>query len=386
MPRSAPKRHPHDTPHADGKATERTWFVKVYRGAEAGHKKYISKTVRGTKKEARTLLNEWNRRKDQSQLIDPYRKTLNDYLDEWLAKAAKGTLGPRSFVAYEWLLKKYVRPVLGMQRLSQITPLDIQGLYNAMKDEQGLSARTVRYTHAVLSSALKQAVQWRMLHANPAEAVKLPAQTRREMYAMTPEEIERFQVACGKDPLGPLFRFMLATGVRPSEALGLWWQDVDLKAGTVTIRRVIVQRVKPWVYAEPKTGNSRRTIALPASTVHVLREHRFASHFKAPTDPVFASSEGRPLDEHSTVTRRFKAVLKAAGLPRTIRLYDLRHTHATLLLAQTGNLKLVSSQLGHSGITQTANVYAHIQPATQREAAEKLDAILTGESKTLGNN
>jgi integrase len=101
---------------------------------------------------------------------------------------------------------------------------------------------------------------------------------------------------------------------------------------------------------------------------------------------VFASSEGRPLDEHPTVTRRFKAVLKTAGLPKTTRLYDLRHTHATRLLAQTGNLTLVSSQIGHPGITQTANVHAHIQPATKRDAAEKLDAILACEPKTLGNN
>ncbi|HEX7124883.1 MAG TPA: site-specific integrase [Thermodesulfobacteriota bacterium] len=363
------------------KRGERLWLVRVYAGREKApdgtlRKKYIGKTVHGTKKDAQALLNDWLRKKDLHELIEPSRMTLNEYLDRWLEDVAKAKLRERTYAVYEWNLKRYVRPALGSRKLREITPLDIQGLYTEMLSK-GLSARTVRYVHAVLSSALKQAVRWRMLIRNPAEAVDLPKQDRKEMRALTEDEVAKFVAAAASDRCGPVFLFALATGMRPSEYLGLQWQDVDLRAGTVTVRRVVVQRAGTWRYTEPKTSRSRRTIPLPASITRLLREHFMASPFKAPTDPVFASHEGRPLDEHSTVRRRFKAVLKKAGLPSTIRLYDLRHTCATLLLVQGVNPKVVSERLGHASITLTLDTYSHVLPTMQQEAAERLEAVLS---------
>lgn len=358
------------------KRGERTWLVKVYKGEENGHKKYVSKTVHGTKKDAQTLLNDWLRRKDLGTFVEPSRIMLNDYLDQWLRDGAKAKVRQSTFKTYEWLLNRYVKPVFKGRRLSEVKPLDLQALYTDMQ-ERGLSARTVRFTHAVLSSALKQAVKWRMLPLNPAEDVDLPKQERKEMRCLTPEEVARFQEVAKNDPLGLVFLFALATGMRPGEYLALRWQDVDLKAGLVTVKRAIVQRAGTWHYTEPKTSRSRRTIPLPASTAALLREHYMASPFKAPDDPVFPNHEGRPLDEHSTVRKRFKALLKAAELSNGVRLYDLRHTCATLLLGAGVNPKVVSERLGHASITLTLDTYSHVLPTMQEEAAAKLDGILS---------
>jgi integrase len=373
------KRHPASKPHDDGKDGKRRWLVKVYKGRdqETGGQVYVSRAVLGTKKEAQTALNAWLPDKDRGTLVQPSRMTLNAYLDEWLTKAAKARLRPRTYVEYEKLLKRYVRPALGSMRLSAISPLHVQGLYTDLQ-AKGLAPKTVRHVHTTLHRALRQAVEWRFLQVNPVSSATPPSVPRQELQTLTRPQVAAFLAECDKDPLGLVFKLALATGMRPSEYLALRWEDVNLKGGTVTVRRVVVQRVSPWIYQEPKTPQSRRTLHLPATITQALREHRAASPFKKPADPVFASHEGRPLDEHSTVRRRFKAILKAAGLPAELRLYSLRHAAASLLLEQTGNLKLVAAQLGHSTITLTADVYSHIAPATQQEAAEKLDAVFSG--------
>lgn len=145
----------------------------------------------------------------------------------------------------------------------------------ARADGLGLSSRTVRYTHAVLSSAFKQAVKWRMLPHNPAELAELPRHERREMQALSPEEAGCFLAAAAADRWHVLFALALTTGMRPEEYLGLKWQDVELERGGVTIRRTLVWRKGgEWYFGEPKTARSRRNIPLPASVRTALMEHR----------------------------------------------------------------------------------------------------------------
>jgi integrase len=269
--------------------------------------------------------------------------------------------------------------------LANIRPLDVQGLYGDMQ-VKGLAARTVRYCHAVLTSAFKQAIKWGMMAHNPASLVELPKQTRKEMQALSPEEANRFLEAASKDRWGILFSLALTSGMRPEEYIGLQWKDIDLQKGIAIVQRTLVWRRKGggWYFGEPKTSRSRRSIPLPYSVVQGLAEHRrkqAEERLKAGPgyktfDLVFATAEGGPLMVQNLFRRHFKPILKAAELPTSIRLYDLRHSCATLLLSANENAKVVSERLGHATITLTLDTYSHVLPSMQQAASEKLESIL----------
>ena len=364
----------------------RTWLVRVFLGRDpdTGKRRYHNHTVKGTKKDAQRYVNGVLRDLDMGSFVEPTKMTLNSYLDHWLETAARPGVRQRTYDQYEGLLERHVRPSLGDCRLHQLAPIEIQGLYSDLQT-RGLSARTVRYVHAVLSSSLKQAVKWRMLSQNPASFVDLPRIKKKEMRAFSAEEAIAFLEAAKDDRWGTLFGFGLATGMRPGEYLALRWSDIDLQVGTATVMRSLARRKDGgWEFEEPKTKNSRRTIPLPASLVTAVAKHkREQAEERLAKGPkyenqnlVFASSTGRPLDQINLVRRHFKPILKHAGIPKEFRLYDLRHSCATLLLLAGENPKVVSERLGHASITLTLDTYSHVLPSMQQRAAEKLEAIL----------
>jgi hypothetical protein len=154
---------------------ERTWLVRVFMGrdSESGKRKYVNKTMHGTLRDAQAYLSRSQRDRDLGVFFEPSRMSLDGYLDNWLETAAKPKLRAKTHRDYEALLRRYVRPTLGSRPVSKIEPLEIQGLY-ADTQERGLSARTVRFTHAVVRAALHQAVKWRIFLQNPCESVDLP--------------------------------------------------------------------------------------------------------------------------------------------------------------------------------------------------------------------
>jgi len=311
---------------------DRRWLVRIYLGRDrrSGKRLYHNHTIHGSKKDAEQYRTKKLRERDLGLLVEPSRVSVDSYLDQWLETAAKQRVRPRTFEDYTWLLNKYVRPRLGRQRLDQVQPFDLQELYTEMQ-KRGISARTVRYTHSVLSSAFKQAVRWQKLAHDPTGSVDLPRRVRREMRALTVEEVKRFQDAASNDPRGIIFIFLIATGARPSEALALRWSDTDLEKGIVTIRRTLVRLKGSWHFAEPKTAKSRRAIPLPGGMVRALKDHRrLQAEQRLRRDPkhedhdlVFATATGAPLDLHNLTNRHFKPILHAAGLPKVIRIYDL---------------------------------------------------------------
>jgi integrase len=369
------------------KQGDKAWLVRIFMGrhSETGKRKYFNKTVHGTKKDAQTYLNGVLREKDLGVFIEPSAMTLNAYLDQWLETAAKPGVSKRTFSDYEDLMRRYVRDVLGSRKLSQVSPLEVQALYMNMQ-EKGLSGRTIRYTHSVLSSAFKQAVKWQLMTQNPAAVVDLPRHVRKEMKALSPDEAGAFLGAAAQCRWNALFTLALMTGMRPEEYLGLQWKDIDMKSGMVVVQRTLCwhRRGGGWYYGEPKTARSRRSIPLPASAVVALKQHhRNQAEDKmksrqtyADKDIVFATREGEPLTIAYLHRRHFKKILTRAELPSTVRLYDLRHTCATLLLAANENPKIVSERLGHATITLTLDTYSHVLPSMQRAASDKLENIL----------
>lgn len=363
---------------------ESTWVVRVYRGRDdAGKRRYLNNTVRGTKKEAQRLLTKMLREHDTGELVEPSRQTVGKYLERWLDTAAKPRVRPRTLQDYRAIVRRYLRPALGDLRLHQLTPVQIQALYAEML-ERGLSARTVRYAHAVLRSALGQAVKWRLVSHNAATAVELPRQRRREMKALSPKQAGRFLAAAKEDRFAALWSVLVTSGLRPGEALALRW--VDLDGERVRVCRALVKRAGLVTsFEEPKTGRSRRSVTLPASTVAALRAHRVKqAEEKLAAGPeytdaelIFATQTGGPLSLPNLTRRHFKPLLEAAGLP-PMRLYDLRHTAATLLLAAGEHPKIVSERLGHSTVTLTLDTYSHVLPEMQTATAEKLEGMLFG--------
>jgi integrase len=369
------------------KRGENKHLVRISLGSDpaTGKRRYHNHTVRGTRKDAQKYLNATLRDIDLGTFVEPSAQSLNTFLDHWLKSVAKPRVGERTGEDYESILNRYVRGSLGDKRLSHIRPLDIQRCYGELL-ARGLSARVVRYAHAVLRSALKQAVKWGMLSRNPADLVELPKMTRKEMRHLSQEEAARFQKALTGTPYRSVFIFALVTGTRPEEYTALQWKDVDLKRGTATIQRVLIRHRKGggWYFAEPKTGKSRRTIPLPASMVRDLTEHRrlqnearleAGQHWEN-NDLVFCTEAGTPLSMHNLTQRHFKPALKRAGLSEEIRLYDLRHSCASLLLAAGENPKVVSERLGHASITLTLDTYSHVLPHLQISASEKLEKMI----------
>lgn len=370
------------------KSGETTWLVRISLGRDAqGKRRFHNKTIRGNKKDAERYLTKKLREFDEGDLVEPSQMTLNEFLDRWLEGAARPRVRPRTLQDYRRFLN-YVREHLGQRRLDSLGPLDIQGFYTSLGER--LSAHAVVHTHRVLSSALAQAVKWRMLARNPAKGASVPAEPRREMCVLTAEEAGRFRKEAAKHPRGFAFTFTLAMGMRPGEVQALQWKDVDLEAGKIVVTRSLV-RLKDkgrnrWEFGEPKTRTGRRTLPLPQSLVRGLAAHRAsqAQHrlrmgsVYQDFDLVFASDTGTPLDGDDESRRVLKAILKEASLPSRLRWYDLRHTCATLLLAAGENPKVVSERLGHTKVAFTLDRYSHVLPGMQEGASQRLETLLFG--------
>lgn len=185
------------------KRGEKTWVVRIFQGRdENGKRRYVNKTIHGTKKNAEKYLTAKLRDKDLGINIEPASESLDKYLEKWLQSVVRSRVREATFDDYKYLLDRYVSPTLGAIKLCDICSIDIQKIYADMLDEKELSARTVRMTHAVLSSALKQPVRWHMLPRNPCEFVDLPRLARKEMQAFSPNEATRFLEAAKADRLG----------------------------------------------------------------------------------------------------------------------------------------------------------------------------------------
>jgi len=362
------------------------WLVRIFQGRDAtGKRLYFNKTIHGTKKDAQKYLTASLRDKDLGVFVEPATESLETYLKQWLESAARPRLRERTFEGYEWILKHYIPSKIKVKRLSDVQALDIQMLYNALL-KRGISAKTIRNLHQVLSSALTQAVKWKMLMQNPCALCELPRREKKEMLCLSVEQVMKFIEAARSDKWFAAFLVAIETGARPEEYLGLRWSDVDFENCTVSIRRALVWRKGGgYIFTEPKTARSRRQIPLSASVVVELRKHkrkqaedrlRLGEHYEN-HDLIFAAEKGTPLLWRNLTRRHFKPLLKIAELP-DVRLYDLRHTTATMLLAAGENPKVVSERLGHASITLTLDTYSHVLPTMQKAATEKLERMMYG--------
>ena len=277
-----------------------------------------------------------------------------------------------------------MKPSIGDIPLSKLTTMDLQQLYKKLLESgrvdrveakskpKGLSAKTVRNIHQMISSACGFAVNQKLLASNSACA--LPRIERKEMKTIPSDKLTAFFDEAKESGVFELYYIDLLTGLRRGELLGLKWDDVDLKNGILHVRRQIMRQNGAVVEAPLKTKNSYRSIAIPADAVEVLKTQR--EKVGCGSEYVFPSPTGGPISPDS-VLHMLQRVLKRAGLER-VRFHDLRHTFATLALQNGVDVKTVSGMLGHYSAGFTLDTYAHVTTAAQRTAANTMGNILSG--------
>jgi integrase len=359
----------------------RRWLVRVYLGRDRETRKrtYHNRTVYGSLRHAQAYLTKRLHERDLSRGIEGLQVTVDEFLDHWLKTAVKPKVRAKTYSDYVATLRRYIRPAIGARILASLSPLEIQSAYQVMIDRK-LSARTVRYAHAVLRAAIRQAIRWQLLLADPTQGVQLPREQCREMSVLTTEQARSFLRTASHSPQACLFAVALTTGMRPSEYLALCWRDVDWDRGTISVVRTLHRNEGQWTFEDTKRVRSRRVVKLQMWVLDLLRKLRnradqAAACASASPDLIFTTAHGEPINEKYLVKKHFKPLLRESGLPN-IRLYDLRHTAATLALTVGVSPKVVSEQLGHSSAAFTLDVYSHVLPHMQDEAAAKVETAL----------
>lgn len=371
---------------------DRSWaiVIELDRDPLTGKRRQKWHTVNGTKRDAERRLAELLHQMATGEYIEPTKLTVGEFLRRWLQDYAQGAVRRTTLDSYRWLIEKHISPALGHIPLSHLKPLDLQRFYaqksatGRLDGRGGLAPRSVQYMHGLLREALGSAVKWEVLSRNPAESVDPPRRERREMQVLDIGDVQAFLEAARGTRYYALWVVAVTTGLRRGEMLGLRWQDIDMEAGTLAIRQTLVcLRGRMIIQPRAKTDRSLRTVSLPDAAMEALRAHkaqqdderRFARDYQD-NGLVFCSPEGRPVDPNNLTKRYFKPLLQQAGLP-DIRIQDLRHTHATMLLGAGVNLKLVSDRLGHTTTRMTADIYSHVLPRMRDEVAAAVDKILS---------
>ncbi len=320
--------------------------------------------------------------RDKGAVVLGPRQNVRQFFMAWL-DAAKPSLKPRTHVRYEELVRLHIIPEIGTVALPRLTPQHLQKLYKR-KLESVLSPTTVNHVHAVIHKALDTAVRWDLLHRNVADFVDPPRSRHFEITTLSPEQARTLLDTAFGNRLEALYVLALTTGMRQGELLGLRWHDIDLTGAKVQVRGSMQVTPEGLRIAETKTAGSRRQVMLSKQPLDALRRHRATQAEERlrsgaawdDQDLVFTNQIGRPIAAGNLLRRSFEPLLKRAGLPR-IRFHDLRHTSATLLLGQGVHPKIVAEMLGHTKISTTLDLYSHVTPTMQRQAAEAFDSILS---------
>jgi integrase len=329
---------------------------------------------------------------------DAGEKTVEAFLAEFMIYYERdGGIAPSTYQDYRYHVDAHIVPALGKLKLRDLDPRRVDAFTKGMIDKK-LSLRTCQYSCAVLRRALQFAVDWKYIPVNPASsrtraAKRHASKELSKIRYFTPDESRTFVDAVLGDRFEALYVLALTSGMRQGEMLGLQWPDIDLENGKLTIFRALHRTKRRRLESDPdgwfelrhpKTKGSRRTIEIPMVTVESLRRHResqnelrsLAGLAWEERNLVFTTKVGTPLDT-SNVLHHFQRILKSAKLQK-MRFYDLRHTHASLLIAAGVHPKKIAERLGHASIKLTMDLYGHLFEGSDRESAERMQRIFGG--------
>ena len=328
------------------------------------------------------------------RMTNPAIRTIADYLTEWLQQQ-RSQLQPSTWESYRGYVENHLIPALGETPLDELSAAQLSAFYARMHQTDGRrgrppALRTVQYCHGVIHKALNDAVRLEILARNVAENATLPkidirGDTVKEVQCWSAAELRRFLDHTRGTQHHSLWMVAAATGMRRGELLGLRWDDVDIPGRSLTVRRALSVVKGHAQLKQPKTSRCR-TLRLDAVTTAVLEERHAeqqahqaaAEQWHNDWNLVFTHDDGRHLDP-MRITTAFRTAVRDAPVPRR-RLHDLRHVHATLLLQAGVPVKVVSERLGHAQISLTLDIYAHVLPAMDADAADRFAAAVFGDS------
>ena len=361
------------------------WAAALSLGYQGGHRrrKYLYGRTRA---EVALKLHEAQRTLSDGGILPTERQTVETLLQTWLKDSAAPKVRRKTFQRYEEIVRLHLIPALGSVKLTRLNPAQIEAMLNAAL-ARGVSPRSLTQWRAVLRRALHVAMRWGWVNRNAASLAEPPRGEDYVVPPLTTADAQALLLAVKGDRLEALFQVGLALGLRQSEALGLRCSDIELEEGMLSVQRSLQRVAGEWIFNEPKTAKSRRTLPLPAPLTAALRQHRnrqLKERLSAGPawegsgwgDLVFADQLGRPLSGFH-VLRRFRSLLALADLP-PMRYHDLRHGAPSLMAAQGVPARLAMELLGHSQIATTMNIYTHVTPEDQRQASARVSEAIFG--------
>lgn len=394
------------------------WEGRLSLGADPGTGKQIRKSVYGaTQKEVRKRMTEAIAAFDAGNYFEPSKLTLGEWLDIWLSEY----MGDKKYSTakhYKAQVATHIKPALGATALSKISPHIIQKFYNDLlkqgrtipkKDKDGktirkdgiavtekapLSAKSVRNVHGILTKALSVAVQMGYIRDNPADRVTLPRVEKKEIHPLTDDQVKAFLAASVGDEYESLLKVILFTGLREAEAMGLTWDCVDFKTGTVTICKQLQKRpLADGGFTFAPLKNDKTRVLKPAPFVMGILSKRWKDQAaqrllagdlwegwqderERKTALVFTTATGGNFSPQ-TVLNHYKKIATKIGIPES-RVHDLRHTFAVLSLQNGDDIKTVQGNLGHATAAFTLDVYGHVSERMKEDSAARMEAYING--------
>ena len=378
------------------KRSDGRWEARYTLGIDPKTGKQIQKSVYGkTQKEVRQKLTAITAEIDDGTYIPPDKTTVEQWLNIWL----KEYMGDKKYGTvrnYKNACKYHIIPYIGQYRLSELKPYTIQALYNRLgREEDGkkaLSPKTIHNVHGVLSKALNQAVWNEMIRSNPAQLTTRPRKTRKDITTLSDEQIQKFGALVEQDSYRAILKFILFSGVRESEAIGLTWDCIDFDRGTIRIYRQMLKRTKEaggYTLASLK-NDKERLLTPPPMLMTMLKEQKreqverrmkagpawrgWNSVEEQKTWFVFTTEFG---DHYcpQTVYAHFKKIARQIGAEKA-NVHSLRHTYAVLCLQNGDDVKTVQSNLGHATAAFTLDVYGHVSEKMKQDSAERMEAYM----------
>lgn len=377
------------TPGVYKRGSKYCFVVELGRDEITGKRKQKWFSGYKTKKEAQQAQVEKLREIQTGLFVETSDMTVAEYMEYWLENYAKVSTRHTTYNVYAKRVKRYISPVIGRVKMKDLKTMHLQKMYadllknGAKYRSGGLSPLTIRHIHGMIHKALENAVRWQIVPRNVARMVELPRVEKQETIVLTKDQVQQLiEAAKGHELYIPIL-LAVTTGMRYAEIFGLSWKDVDLEKRTIHVRQQLVRTKGEYRLTEPKTKKSRRILSLSKELVVPLRNHKAAqAQQKLLNGPSYnvdglvccRPEDGQPYSA-TPVRRKLRKVLEMAGLP-DIRIHDLRHTVATILLEQGVHPKIVSELLGHANIGITLDRYSHVSMTMQKEAVDSLESVI----------
>lgn len=351
------------------------WVARIDIGRDANGKRRRKAFYGKTKREVADKLTKEAAALLTGTTVDCGKMTVGDLLTKWLSES-KLNISRQTLSQYERMTKLHIVPNIGGLKLSTLRPLHVQSFLSTL-EAKGVGPRSRQYSYQILHRAFVVAMRWQLMTRNPCDGVDPPKVTKRRVTPLTPEQAKNLLMISQTNRFHAVYVLALTTGMRQGELFALQWSDIDLKAGVLQVRHSLENVSGNVQLKEPKTASSRRQIALPTIAVEALRARQADAMREglAGCSIVFPATDGGFLQRANFHKWSWGPIRTAAGIPG-FHFHDLRHSSASLMLADGVNVKAIQAILGHSNISMTLDTYSHLMPDSQRKAAATFDRLL----------